>query len=92
MAPKYYHKWGKHYMRAYLLAQVKQQCMNFKDPGLQIYGGAMFKELQSLGEDIFCKLPPLVASGEVYRAPVALSGGGASGGAGSASAAPAPRT
>jgi hypothetical protein len=90
MAPKYYHKWGKHYMRAYLLAQVKQQCMNFKDHGLQIYGGAMFKELQSLGEDIFCKLPPLVASGEVYRAPVALSGGGAAGGAGSASAAPAP--
>jgi hypothetical protein len=87
MAPKYYHKWGKHYMRAYLLAQVKQQCMNFKDPGLQIYGGAMFKKLQSIGEDIFCKLPPLVASGEVYRAPVALSGGGASGGAG---AAPAP--
>jgi hypothetical protein len=90
MAPKYYHKWGKHYMRAYLLAQVKQQCMNFKDPGLQIYGGAMFKELQTLGEDIFCKLPPLVASGEVYRAPVALSGGGAAGGAGYASAAPAP--
>jgi hypothetical protein len=87
MAPKYYHKWGKHYMRAYLLAQVKQQCMNFKDPGLQIYGGAMFKELQTLGEDIFCKLPPLVASGEVYRAPVALSGGGAAGGVGYASAA-----
>jgi len=35
-----------------------QQCHNFKDPGVQIYGGKLFKELQNTADDIFCKLPP----------------------------------
>jgi len=65
MAPRYYGSWGKHYLRAYLRAQELQQCMNFKDPGLQMYGGALFKLLQRLGDDVFATLPALEPTGEV---------------------------
>jgi hypothetical protein len=58
MAPAYFGKWGEHYMRSYLRAQRMQLCMNFKDPGLQIYGGKLFHDLQSLGDTLFCNLPP----------------------------------
>lgn len=63
MAPRFYGTWGKHYLRAYLSAQVYQQCMNFKDHGLQIYGGTLFHELQKMGDDVFAHLPPLETSG-----------------------------
>jgi hypothetical protein len=58
MAPAYFQRWGEHYLRAYLRAQELQQCMNFKDPGLQIYGGELFHALQDVGDKIFCELPP----------------------------------
>ena len=56
--PEHYTKWGAHYMRAYLRSQDLQQCMNFKDPGLQIYGGEMFRTIQTEADEIFCTLPP----------------------------------
>lgn len=62
MAPKFFEKWGKHYMSSYLRAQELQQSMNFKDPGLQIYGGELFKELQAKAETIFGALPPPIPS------------------------------
>jgi hypothetical protein len=58
MAPAHFGRWGEHYMRAYLRAQELQQCMNFKDPGLQIYGGELFHALQEEGDKQFCELPP----------------------------------
>jgi len=57
MAPQYFQKWGEHYMRSYLSAQNLQQCMNFKDPGLQIYGGELFRSLQDAGDTAFVTLP-----------------------------------
>lgn len=57
MAPQYFQKWGEHYMRSYLSAQNLQQCMNFKDPGLQIYGGNLFRVLQDVGDTAFITLP-----------------------------------
>jgi hypothetical protein len=63
LAPKHYDTWGKHYLRAYLRAQELQQCMNFKDSGLQIYGGDSFHELQKVGDEVFMHLPPLEATG-----------------------------
>jgi hypothetical protein len=71
MAPDYYTTWGKHYLRAYLRAQQLQQCMNFKDHGLQIYGGAMFRALQKEGDTVFAHLPPLEASGNHSAVPAA---------------------
>ena len=65
MAPRYFDKWGKHYLRSYLRAQELQLCMNFKDPGLQIYGGCMFHTLQDEGDRIFCDLPALEPTGSV---------------------------
>lgn len=57
MAPQHFTKWGEHYMRSYLSAQTLQQCMNFKDPGLQIYGGELFHTLQEAGDTAFVTLP-----------------------------------
>jgi hypothetical protein len=82
MAPTYFAKWGEHYMRSYLRAQQLQQCMNFKDPGLQIYGGALFHETQTKAEEIFGALPPPIPSaqkrenvigGGVYSTPASMS-------------------
>jgi len=57
MSPRYFNKWGQHYMRAYVYAQDAQQSMNFKDPGLQIYGNELFKTIQTDGDTTFCTLP-----------------------------------
>lgn len=68
MAPAHFGRWGEHYMRAYLRAQELQQCMNFKDPGLQIYGGELFHALQDEGDRAFCDLPPPKPSARRYDA------------------------
>jgi len=65
MAPRYWAKWGKHYSRSYKRAVELEQCMNFKDPGLQIFGGTLFKELQKQGDSVFCNLPPIEPTGRL---------------------------
>jgi hypothetical protein len=74
MAPTeaYFIRWGEHYMRSYLRAQQLQQCMNFKDPGLQIYGGDLFHENQAAADKAFDALPPPQPSGKP-PAPAAVS-------------------
>lgn len=64
MAPAYFEKWGAHYMRAYMRAQQLQMCMNFKDPGLQVYGGDSFRAVQATAERVFCDLPPPTPSAQ----------------------------
>ena len=59
---KYFSKWGAHYLRCYLNAQQDQLCMNFKDPGLQIYGGQLFHDIQDIGDKAFTTLAPPVPS------------------------------
>ncbi len=51
------HKWGIHYTRSLVRAHQLQQCHNFKDPGVQIYGGALFKATQDQADTLFCTLP-----------------------------------
>jgi hypothetical protein len=75
MAPAHFWRWGEHYLRAYKRAQELQQCMNFKDPGLQIYGGTLFHHLQEDGDRLFCTLPAPRPTG-------AYAGTGAGAGAG----------
>jgi len=58
VSPNHFGKWGEHYLRSYLRAQKLQMCLNFKDAGVQIYGGPLFKELQDVAEKAFCGLPP----------------------------------
>lgn len=54
---EYYEKWGRHYMPSVMFAHRMQQCNNFKDPGVQLYGGALFGDLRDVADDIFCQLP-----------------------------------
>jgi len=53
-----FNRWGKHYLRALMRAHQVQQCTNFMDPGLQVYGGTLFRECRSQGDDVFLSLPP----------------------------------
>jgi len=53
----WYRKWGRHYVPSIMFAHKLQQCNNFKDPGVQLYGGPLFQNVQELGDDIFNKLP-----------------------------------
>jgi len=74
----WYQKWGIHYLPSLLSAHRLQQCNNFKDAGVQVYGsGELFGKIRELAEDIFTRLPPPQASprppaasgGSAYRAP-----------------------
>lgn len=54
---EWYDKWGKHYIPSLLRAHYLQVCTNFKDPGLQAYGGKLFQDLQNDIDTVFIKLP-----------------------------------
>jgi len=49
-------KWGQHYMRSLMFAHKLQICNNFKDPGVQVYGGALFEKIRAEADDIFNQL------------------------------------
>lgn len=51
-------KWGRHYLRSLRCAHSQQYCNNFKDPGVQNYGGNLFEELRDETDDIFNTIPP----------------------------------
>ena len=51
-------RWGLHYIRSMIRAHQLQQCHNFMDPGVQVYGGNLFKTLREKADKIFCSLPP----------------------------------
>lgn len=69
----WYWKWGRHYMPSVMFAHNLQQCNNFKDPGVQVYGkGVLFIEIQEKADDAFNKLPapkPSVRARTSYTAP-----------------------
>jgi len=54
----WYLKWGMHYLISLRCAHLLQQCHNFKDPGVQHYGGSVFKAFQQTAQDAFVSLPP----------------------------------
>jgi len=51
-------KWGRHFLPSLVRAHLLQQCNNFKDPGVQNYGGEIFSKIRDKIDDIFVKLPP----------------------------------
>lgn len=53
----WFFKWGVHYIRSLIRAHQLQICHNFKDPGVQVYGGEHFKELQDKADATFCSIP-----------------------------------
>lgn len=55
---EFFTKWGVHYLPSLLNAHLLQMCNNFKDPGVQVYGGKLFSDQRDRADDIFVKLPP----------------------------------
>jgi len=53
-----FNKWGKHFLPSLARAHLGQMCNNFKDPGVQMYGGVLFDSLRDRLHDVFCALPP----------------------------------
>jgi hypothetical protein len=53
----WYYRWGVHYLPSVMFAHKLQMCNNFKDPGVQHYGGELFRKLRDEADEIFCKLP-----------------------------------
>ena len=43
---QWYQKWGKHYLVAIALAHMNENCTNFKDPGVQYFGGELLNKLE----------------------------------------------
>lgn len=54
---QYYQKWGKHYLLSLGGAHSLQQCNNFKDPGVQHYGGKSFNTIRDQLDQIFLTIP-----------------------------------
>jgi hypothetical protein len=60
LEPKNYIRWGRHYLPSLARAHQRQQCGNFKDPGLQVYGreSALFNAERDRLDAAFMALPP----------------------------------
>jgi len=50
-------RWGEHYVRAICRSHQLMQSTNFKDQGLQAYGGPFFNKLKKDGEKAFLLIP-----------------------------------
>ncbi|KAH3743096.1 von willebrand factor type a domain protein [Pelomyxa schiedti] len=69
----YYDRWGAHYLPALARAHLLQQCSNFKDVGIQVYGGPLFTEMRDIADGIFCRLPPPVPRPKKNATPASTS-------------------
>lgn len=78
LTPASWMKWGRHYSRSLGEAHNKQKNNNFKDIGIQNYGGDLFKELTDHAEQLFMKIPAPTPS---YSVPRTTYGAGHSRGA-----------
>lgn len=63
----YWTKWGRHYTPSVMFAHKLQQCNNFKDPGVQFYGGKLFGELRDVADAAFDALPAPKVTPAMYR-------------------------
>lgn len=54
----WYERWGVHYLRSLYDAHLHQKRNNFKDPGVQAYGGAYFESLLDHVNDVFDRINP----------------------------------
>jgi hypothetical protein len=68
--PKYYDKWGKHYILSILSAYNNNLCLNFKDKGVQHFKSTEFEQIQNHIENIFINLPPPKPSNKYHSSPI----------------------
>jgi len=77
----WYQRWGGHYLPSLQCAHQMEQCNNFKDPGVQGYGGKVFEAIRDIADDTFMKLPPpepsIVNRQRMAPIPAHLAPGGA---------------
>lgn len=52
-----FRKWGRHYLLSLACAHAMQQCNNFKDPGVQEYGGGEFGAQRDAMDQAFSNMP-----------------------------------
>ena len=50
-------KWGQHYLPSLARAHQQQVCNNFRDPGVQHYGGKLFKKMRDDADEKYNNLP-----------------------------------
>lgn len=60
-------RWGRHYLKSLANAHERQQCNNFKDPGVQSYGGTTFEIIRNRLDDIFDNMEAPTPSGRTSR-------------------------
>lgn len=60
-------RWGRHYLKSLANAHERQQCNNFKDPGVQSYGGSTFETIRNRLDDIFDNMEAPKPSGHISR-------------------------
>jgi Mg-chelatase subunit ChlD len=65
-------KWGKDFLRSHMLFHMVEQCGNFKDESLQLYGGAKFAEHRAKANTAFLALPPPEPRRRTSAAPVVM--------------------
>jgi hypothetical protein len=76
----YYKRWGENYFRALRTAYINEIKNNFKDFGIQHYGGKLFNKLLDEFEDIFMKSeikktyrPPQYNQTRTYAPPISAT-------------------
>jgi Hint-domain/VWA / Hh protein intein-like/U-box domain/von Willebrand factor type A domain len=62
---QWFHKWGYHYLLSLGRAHCIRKCHNFRDKGIQSYGGTQFETLRETANDVFCQIPPPQPSASV---------------------------
>mmetsp|Transcript_79277 Transcript_79277/g.169881 ORF Transcript_79277/g.169881 Transcript_79277/m.169881 type:complete len:704 (-) Transcript_79277:28-2139(-) len=65
----WYQKWGIHFLPSLMFAHLTQQCNNFKDAGVQNYGGELFNTIRDAADDFFLTLPAPTPSARPPPAP-----------------------
>lgn len=73
LEPEHWDRWGAHYAPSLARSHQRQQCSNFKDAGLQVYGqnSDIFTSIRDHIDKTFDSLPPPTPSlkdQQVYRA------------------------
>ncbi|CAF1053365.1 unnamed protein product [Didymodactylos carnosus] len=70
---EWFERWGKLYLPSLARAHLMQLCNNFKDPGVQHYGGELFNRLRDEIEQIFIGLPSPKPSARPAAEPVPMN-------------------
>ena len=67
LSKEYFTTWGNNFVHSILRAHQLQYCNNFKDPGVQYYGGTLFHELQDTATELFDNITPPKPSNSTHN-------------------------